>query len=96
MTRNQKIIRKIAVLPVKAYMLVLAPLTGNQCRFYPTCSHYMLRAIYRHGVIRGAVIGLRRIGRCHPYARVQSWWDPVPSQHCLRPRCQHHARGVEN
>lgn len=89
MTRNQKIIRKIAVLPVKIYMLVLAPVTGNQCRFYPTCSLYMLRAIYRHGVLKGVAMGLGRIGRCHPYARVQRWWDPVPSQHRLRSRCQH-------
>lgn len=89
MQRYHKILRKSAVLPVKAYMCVLGPVTGNQCRFYPTCSHYMLRAIYRHGVLKGMVMGLRRIGRCHPYARVQGWWDPVPSQHRSGPRCQH-------
>jgi len=46
------------------------------CRFYPSCSVYMVQAIESHGVIRGGGIGLRRILRCHPFH--PGGVDPVP------------------
>jgi uncharacterized protein len=67
---------KILIGFVRAYQLLLSPLIGMHCRFQPTCSHYMVDAIKRFGAVRGTWLGLRRISRCHPYAK--GGLDPVP------------------
>ena len=51
---------------LKAYKYFISPLLGNRCRFYPSCSEYMMTAIERFGIIKGIGLGLKRIGRCHP------------------------------
>jgi len=52
---------------IRAYRYVLSPLLGNQCRFYPSCSHYAEEALARHGWLRGSWLATRRICRCHPW-----------------------------
>jgi len=54
---------------VRVYQWTLSPLVGRQCRFQPTCSHYMIQAIEKHGVLRGVAKGLWRIARCNPFCR---------------------------
>lgn len=58
------------------YRLFLSPLLGVNCRFQPSCSDYAREAISRHGPLKGSWLGLRRIGRCHPFGG--SGYDPVP------------------
>jgi len=45
------------------------------CRFYPTCSEYAYQAINKYGVVKGVLMGVRRISRCHPFSK--GGWDPV-------------------
>jgi hypothetical protein len=66
----------LAIAAVHAYQWTLAPLLGPACRFEPSCSHYTAEAIARHGVLRGAWLGVRRISRCHPFGGMGH--DPVP------------------
>lgn len=61
---------------IRAYQLVLSPLLGSNCRYYPTCSHYTHTAIDKYGAIKGLWLGIRRILRCHPWA--EGGIDPVP------------------
>jgi putative membrane protein insertion efficiency factor len=67
---------KIMIALVRGYQLLISPLMGNNCRFQPTCSHYMIESISRFGMIRGTWLGLRRISRCHPWH--EGGLDPVP------------------
>ena len=60
---------------VWAYQVALSPILGRQCRFVPTCSEYFIEAVRRHGAFRGALKGLWRILRCHPWSR--GGYDPV-------------------
>ena len=61
---------------LKAYRLVISPLYGNVCRYYPSCSAYALTAVQHHGAARGSWLAARRLLRCHPWAR--GGYDPVP------------------
>lgn len=69
-------IRSLATAPIRAYRRLLSPLVPPACRFAPTCSAYAIDAIERHGVLRGAWMAARRIGRCHPWS--PGGYDPVP------------------
>ena len=61
---------------VRFYRYAISPLLPAACRYAPTCSQYMLEAIRMHGPFRGTAMGLRRIGRCHPWGG--HGYDPVP------------------
>ncbi|MBK8079686.1 MAG: membrane protein insertion efficiency factor YidD [Saprospiraceae bacterium] len=71
-----KIINKIFIFPVKLYQWILSPLLGKNCRFEPTCSHYMIQAIDEWGPVKGIWLGIKRIGKCHPWG--PHGHDPVP------------------
>ncbi|MBP1552166.1 MAG: membrane protein insertion efficiency factor YidD, partial [Oscillospiraceae bacterium] len=49
--------KKIFILPIRFYQKFISPALGDRCRFYPTCSSYMIEAIQIHGVIKGILLG---------------------------------------
>jgi putative membrane protein insertion efficiency factor len=61
---------------IRGYQILLSPLLGANCRYYPSCSQYTLEAVELHGVLRGLWLGVRRIVRCHPFH--PGGYDPVP------------------
>jgi len=69
-------VRKLLILPIRVYQLVISPLLPPRCRFYPTCSQYAIEALQKHGAIRGGWLALKRILKCHPLH--PGGIDPVP------------------
>jgi putative membrane protein insertion efficiency factor len=61
---------------VRGYQLFISPFVPPSCRFHPTCSHYAIEALQRHGAVKGLWLALRRIARCHPWH--PGGHDPVP------------------
>jgi len=60
------------------YRRFIAPLKMPCCRFYPTCSRYAYDAISEYGALRGGVMALWRILKCHPFH--PGGYDPVPKR----------------
>ena len=52
---------------LKIYRFAVSPYIPGECRYYPTCSHYMSEAIEKKGVLRGIFLGLMRVLRCNPF-----------------------------
>lgn len=68
--------RTIAVGLLRGYKRFVSPLLPPACRFHPSCSVYAAEAIERHGALRGGLLAVRRLSRCHPWN--EGGFDPVP------------------
>ncbi len=68
--------RRFLILLVQAYQKLISPLLPASCRYYPTCSSYMIEALKKHGILLGLIMGICRILRCNPF--VKGGVDPVP------------------
>jgi putative membrane protein insertion efficiency factor len=60
---------------LRNYKRWISPMLPSGCRFTPTCSEYMIDAVSKYGAARGVWLGLKRLGRCHPFH--QGGYDPV-------------------
>jgi putative membrane protein insertion efficiency factor len=63
---------------IRLYQILISPWLGMHCRYEPTCSAYAMEAVRVHGVFRGGLLAVARIGRCHPFHA--GGYDPVPPQ----------------
>ena len=79
--------RRLFILLVKGYQLLISPFLGNNCRYYPTCSQYTIEAIELHGIFKGTWLGIRRISRCHPFH--EGGIDPVPGSELEKQQGDH-------
>jgi uncharacterized protein len=69
---------------LRLYKRFLSPLLGSNCRFHPSCSDYARMALARFGPLRGGVLAIWRIARCHPFST--GGIDDVPQTFTLRRR----------
>ncbi len=67
--------KKFLIGTIRLYQRYLSPLKKPTCRFYPTCSQYAIDAISQKGVLRGSLLAIRRICKCHPFH--PGGYDPV-------------------
>jgi len=74
--------RQVFIFLVRCYQVVLGPMMGGACRFEPSCSNYMIEALAVHGAMKGTLLGLWRLLRCHPFGK--SGYDPVPPRGAWR------------
>jgi len=63
------------IIVIRAYQLLISPLIGSNCRYLPTCSEYTIESIKIYGLIKGIILGIKRISKCHPLGNYG--YDPV-------------------
>ena len=61
---------------IRLYQQTISQVMPSSCRFVPTCSQYTYEAISKYGLMKGTIMGIRRISRCHPFN--PGGYDPVP------------------
>ena len=66
---------------IRGYQYFISPLVPPSCRFEPTCSHYAMTALTRHGAMVGLTLAVWRVLRCNPF--FPGGIDEVP-EHPLR------------
>ena len=67
--------KRLTILLIKVYRTLLSPVLPQRCRFVPTCSDYSIEAVSRYGALRGGIMSVRRILKCHPFH--PGGYDPV-------------------
>ena len=71
------LIKKLFIILVKIYKIVISGLLPDACRFTPSCSTYTIEALEKHGVVSGGLLAIKRISKCHPLYKTTGY-DPVP------------------
>jgi len=76
-----KIANHFLILLIKFYKYFISPFFLSNCRYLPTCSEYFIDCLKFHGPIKGFVLGIKRIFRCHPIKILggKSGFDPAPN-----------------
>lgn len=77
--------KKILIKMVHFYQKGISPFFPPSCRYYPSCSNYMIQAIEKHGAFKGILMGTARLLRCNPF--VKGGRDEVPEHFSL---CRNH------
>jgi len=79
---EQNMLKKIITFPfillVRFYQIAISPYTPASCRYSPTCSHYTVEALQKHGLFKGGWLAIKRISSCHPWGG--KGFDPVPDK----------------
>ncbi|HEX3617726.1 MAG TPA: membrane protein insertion efficiency factor YidD [Solirubrobacteraceae bacterium] len=76
--------RAVLTAPIKLYQKTVSPLTGQRCKYYPSCSEYAVQAISKFGILRGLVLAGWRLLRCNPLSH--GGFDPVEDQRLFKSR----------
>jgi uncharacterized protein len=58
--------QRLALAAIRSYKVLISPMFAGSCRYFPSCSDYAAEAIHRFGVIRGSMLAVARLARCHP------------------------------
>ncbi|MFM8433279.1 MAG: membrane protein insertion efficiency factor YidD [Bacteroidota bacterium] len=70
------LLAKLFIGMIRFYQIAISPLFRSSCRYNPTCSHYGIQALRKHGPFKGLYLTIRRLMRCHPWGG--HGYDPVP------------------
>jgi putative membrane protein insertion efficiency factor len=79
-----RVLRALAIAPIRLYQRLVSPALGQRCRYYPSCSEYAVQAIRRFGILRGLILAAWRLLRCNPFSH--GGLDPVENQRLFKPR----------
>ena len=76
-----KLINHFLIFLIKFYKYLIAPYLPSSCRYQPTCSEYFIDCLKLNGTLKGVLLGIKRILRCHPIKILggKSGFDPAPN-----------------
>ena len=74
----EKSIKNLILISLKIYKFLISPILGTNCRFLPSCSDYAYEVITEKGLIKGSILAIKRLTKCHPWGK--SGYDPVNKQ----------------
>ena len=60
--------KKSEIFLIKFYQKNISKSLGRRCIYYPSCSNYTLQAVDKYGIIKGNILGIRRILKCNPFS----------------------------
>ncbi len=84
---------RLLMLLIRGYQLTLSRLItrllGPICRFTPSCSAYAFECIRMHGALRGSLLSVKRLGKCHPFHPGGYDPPPLPESHSRTDKLQH-------
>ncbi len=64
---TERLATNICLTLIRFYRFFISPLKPQVCRFYPSCSQYAYEALIRYGLLKGLVMGGKRVLKCHPF-----------------------------
>ena len=73
-----KVIIYTLIMCIKIYQFFISPIIGQNCRYLPTCSEYVIECLKQFGLIKGTFLSFKRITKCHPWGKYG--YDPVPNK----------------
>ena len=76
MKKISEVLKKTMIFMIRFYQGAISPYKRFHCIYIPTCSQYAIEAIEKYGPFKGGVLAIKRILRCHPFAK--GGYDPVP------------------
>jgi putative membrane protein insertion efficiency factor len=68
-------LKNILIFIINIYRRFISPIKTGKCRFYPTCSEYAVQSIERYGAVKGMLMAIKRVLKCHPFH--PGGYDPV-------------------
>ena len=63
-----KIPRVIEIFLIDIYKKYISNSFGKRCIYYPSCSTYVRQAVDKYGIIKGNLIGIKRLIKCNPFS----------------------------
>jgi putative membrane protein insertion efficiency factor len=73
-----QIAKTVVLQLLRRYKWAISPMFPPACRYLPTCSEYAMEAVERYGPLRGGLMAIWRVLRCHPLAK--GGYDPVAAE----------------
>ncbi len=64
---GQQVVASVLIFFIRIYQKTLSRLLGNVCRFEPSCSRYAVACLENHGALRGSLLSVVRLCKCHPF-----------------------------
>jgi putative membrane protein insertion efficiency factor len=61
-------LKAVALSLIRGYQVLVSPLLGQRCKYYPSCSQYAAEAVRELGVVHGCTLACWRLLRCNPWS----------------------------